>query len=101
MEIVYDETTGQVLSEKGWGADGERESNLAVYGKNAILDNAVQYAKNNFNKDAKKLQDGQKLSKGLGKGAAVVAAGFVRADGINKALKNDVTTSSVKDYKKL
>jgi Bacillus transposase protein. len=100
MEIVYDETTGQVLSQKGWGAEGERESNLAVYGKNAILDNAVQYAKSNFNEDVKELQDSQKLSKGLGKGVSGVAAGFVRAAGINKSLENSVTTSSGKDYNK-
>ena len=100
MEIIYDETTGQVLSQNGWGADGEYESNLAIYGKTAILDYAKLKAKNNFNEDASELQKQQKLSTGLGKGVSGIASGFVRADGINKSTEHNVVVSSGKDYKK-
>ena len=98
MTIIYDETTGQVLSQNGWGADGEYEANLALYGQNAILDNAVQHAQNNFNKDAQELQSKQKLATGLGAGVAGIAAGFASADGINKSTAHNVVVSSGKDY---
>jgi Bacillus transposase protein. len=96
MEIIYDETTGQVLSQKGWGGDGEYEASLKKYGSGFLTNYIKTYMQKNS--DVQAFQDEIKGQTNFGTGVQKVADAIVRAQGINSSKKSTVDVSSGKDY---
>lgn len=96
MKIVYDETTGQVLYQKGWGGDGEYEANLKKYGAGFLTNYIKTYIQKN--PDVKQFQDDVRGQSNFGTGVQKIADAIVRAKGINSSKKSTVDISSGKDY---
>jgi hypothetical protein len=100
MTVVYNETTGEILDEEGWGAGGELQASLAKYGPGMVTDVRREYAKTSYNEDMVKLQASQSKSTRVGNSIATFATSIARAKGITDSLKNITETVSGKDYNK-
>lgn len=98
MEIVYDETTGQVLYQKGWGGDGEKEYGLKKFGGEALQKTTENLAPKNS--EMQKIKSDLKIDMSVGTSIAKLADSIQRAKEINESIKHDVETSSGRDYKK-
>lgn len=100
MTVVYNETTGEVISEEGWGSGGELQASLAKYGPGMVTDIRREYAKTSYNEDMVKLQASQSKSTRIGNSISTFATSIARAKGITESLKNVTETVSGKDYNK-
>jgi|GEM_PF-4275063 len=96
ITIVINETTGEIVYEKGWGTEGEFEASLSKYGGTTSQNVIRKFG--NKNPDIKELQDESKMQTRIGNGISQLANAIVRAKGINDSTKTVSNTISGKDY---
>lgn len=96
MTIVRDETTGQVLSQKGWGGDGEWENVLKKFGGGEIKRVSQKYS--TFDESNKEVYDNASNSRLAATGLKSIADTLERAKQYMKTKNTSIDTSSGKDY---
>lgn len=96
VTIIINETTGEIISEKGWGTAGEFYAILNKYGTGTITDVRRQYASKNPTQS--EMQSSQSIAKTIGNGFQQIAGGLVKAEGINTSTNTTEKIESGKEY---
>ncbi len=96
ITIVINETTGEIVSEKGWGTAGEFYAILSKYGSSIPQNATKRFGEKNNTISA--IQNNSKTSTIIGNGFSEMVKNIVKADGINKSTNTVEKIISGKEY---
>jgi len=96
VAFVINETTGEIISQKSWGLNGEIQNIIFKFGGPQIKKTSEKYAIKS--PSIQKLQKYQSNSKGQGMGLIELGKVFDRAKSINASLSMSEVNSTGKEY---
>lgn len=96
VTIVINETTGEIVSEKGWGTAGEFYAILSKYGSSTPQNLMKRFG--DRNSTVSEMQADSKVQSIIGNGFTEIVKNIVRADNINKSTNTTEKIESGKEY---